>query len=152
MWTEDRWETAKKLWARGYSGSAIAAEIGATRSAVIARLNRAGFRRASDPGPRNRSLKARADRARARRAKQAAAVPTRRVARPVIAKAPLPPDPPVVARKTFAELGDGDCRFPIGDPRKAGFGFCAEPRAPSRPYCLRCSAIAFATPETPAPA
>ena len=146
MWTEERWETAKKLWVRGYSGSAIAAEIGATRSAVLARLNRAGFRRASDTVPRNRSLKARADRARARRAKQAAEAP-KRVLLPVIAVAPLPPDPPIVPKKSFAELEPGDCRFGVGDPRHPNFGFCGNPVVPGLSWCSGCARLVFAAPE-----
>jgi GcrA cell cycle regulator len=28
-----------------------------------------------------------------------------------------------------------DCKFPIGDPKREGFGFCARPRAGEGPYC-----------------
>ena len=40
-----------------------------------------------------------------------------------------------VAAKPLLELEAGDCRFPVGDPQKAGFGFCARPKQPGSSYC-----------------
>jgi GcrA cell cycle regulator len=37
--------------------------------------------------------------------------------------------------KTLANLGDDDCRWPIGDPQSPSFGFCARPRLPGTSYC-----------------
>jgi GcrA cell cycle regulator len=41
-----------------------------------------------------------------------------------------PPKP-----KTIADLESNDCRWPIGDPRRADFHFCGAKRAATRPYC-----------------
>lgn len=40
-----------------------------------------------------------------------------------------------VARKALLDLDNSDCRWPVGDPQKEGFGFCAAPRRPGKPYC-----------------
>lgn len=37
--------------------------------------------------------------------------------------------------KTVETLETSDCRWPIGDPRHAGFHFCGAPQALGRPYC-----------------
>lgn len=44
---------------------------------------------------------------------------------------------PAPAKPLFqlADLGPGDCRWPEGDPREPGFGFCGEPVVPERSYC-----------------
>lgn len=34
-----------------------------------------------------------------------------------------------------ADLRPDQCRFPIGDPNKPGFGFCGIPRSPGKVYC-----------------
>jgi GcrA cell cycle regulator len=45
-------------------------------------------------------------------------------------------DPSIdIARKALVDLDNGDCRWPVGDPQKEGFGFCAAPRIPGKPYC-----------------
>jgi hypothetical protein len=46
-----------------------------------------------------------------------------------------PPEEPVPLMLDVAQLQPGQCRWPHGDPRKPGFGFCAAPNAPGRPYC-----------------
>lgn len=42
---------------------------------------------------------------------------------------------PVQGSKKISELSVKDCRFPLGDPRKEGFGFCGKPRGKHRSYC-----------------
>lgn len=37
--------------------------------------------------------------------------------------------------KTLTELEACDCRWPIGDPREAGFHFCGEKSVLGKPYC-----------------
>lgn len=37
--------------------------------------------------------------------------------------------------KTVETLEPDDCRWPIGDPRRADFHFCGEKKASGRPYC-----------------
>ena len=40
-----------------------------------------------------------------------------------------------IAAKPLLELEAGDCRWPVGTPGEKGFGFCAAPRRPGKPYC-----------------
>ena len=63
---------------------------------------------------------------------------------PFLVRADLPP---ALARKRFIDLADDDCKWPVGDPLKPGFGFCALPRFPGRPYCETCCQRAY----TPVP-
>lgn len=45
------------------------------------------------------------------------------------------PVPTKVNRISFEMLDHKSCRWPIGDPKKPGFGFCQRHRLPGRPYC-----------------
>ena len=40
-----------------------------------------------------------------------------------------------VAAKPLLELDAGDCRWPVGDPQKPDFGFCARKKSPGSSYC-----------------
>lgn len=42
---------------------------------------------------------------------------------------------PVAQRKTMTTLLPDDCRWPIGDPRLAGFHFCGKRKQEGHPYC-----------------
>lgn len=42
---------------------------------------------------------------------------------------------PVAERKTLVDLDTNDCRWPIGDPLRADFHFCAQAQVPGQPYC-----------------
>jgi GcrA cell cycle regulator len=41
----------------------------------------------------------------------------------------------VAQRKQLLELGPGDCRWPIGDPKEADFFFCGTPQLTGSSYC-----------------
>jgi GcrA cell cycle regulator len=43
----------------------------------------------------------------------------------------------------LVELEDHHCRWPLGDPREPGFGFCARARVAGMPYCPGHCAIAY---------
>lgn len=43
--------------------------------------------------------------------------------------------PEDVARVPLMALEAGQCRFPVGDPRRPGFGFCGLPRLGVQSYC-----------------
>lgn len=42
---------------------------------------------------------------------------------------------PYAARDAVEALEPGDCRWPIGDPRRSDFHFCCRQRVPGLPYC-----------------
>lgn len=141
MWNEERVETLKKLHAEGVGYGRIAEEIGGvSRNAISGMVYRLGLsQRCANIGPRNRSLKDRADRERIKRAQRTEAkAPDLKPLAPKFSPEPLPPLEPVTMRKTFAELEPDDCRWPVGDPRAPDFGFCGLPKVGGKPYCPEC--------------
>lgn len=137
-WTEERLERAKNLWQAGHFSAAEIAKMiggGLSRNSVIGKANRLkwGERR---PGSRPR--------------KQTIRKPPRPVERHYVlgfgsrfqSPVPLPatpviepPKPPVARMVSLMDLKFGDCRFPIGDPRHADYGYCGAKAVPGRPYC-----------------
>jgi GcrA cell cycle regulator len=144
-WTDERIEALKRLWCiEGLSTTQIAAELGGgiTRNAVIGKVNRLGLIQASKIP----------DKFKARKKKKASGSRPREqspwAARWTIPIEPLPLTKAAddVARKALADLENHECRFPVGDPRDPGFGFCAAERAPGRPYCADHAARAYVRP------
>lgn len=141
-WTPELTERLVALTKAGYSGSVIAAELGVTRNSVIGKISRLGMQLGNcrngngqiRTGRPQKPVLTSFNKYRNRKAKS----------KPEFEKAPIPP-PNVedIPRKTFAELSENDCRFPVNDPRLPGFGFCALPRIPGSAYCpahaIRCS-------------
>ncbi|MGO9473281.1 MAG: GcrA family cell cycle regulator [Rhodomicrobium sp.] len=150
-WTNDRVATLKKLWNDGLSASAIAQTIGAvTRNAVIGKVHRLGLSgratglrkrapaRASSLFPAPSC--ARKTRALPRRRRElrrpVRAVPTRPLVLPELGP---PPDRPI----TVQTLTAISCRWPVDDPKAAGFHFCGRSKAAGCPYCAHHAAIAY---------
>ena len=50
---------------------------------------------------------------------------------------------PLERRRTFADVGLQECKFPYGHPGDADFYFCGGERVPSRPYCEDHCRIAY---------
>lgn len=50
-------------------------------------------------------------------------------------------------RPTLLGLRAESCRWPIGDPARAGFHFCGEPAAEPRPYCTEHCGLAYQRPD-----
>lgn len=128
-WTPDRIAQLKRLFEAGLTCSQIAREICVTRNAVIGKLSRLGLSRpdgetANRRGPRPRGP-ARASQGRILRLLQVDAEP-----RPV--------DEQVGAsgqRCSLLELSPQSCRWPIGSPGAADFGFCGNDPVAGLPYC-----------------
>jgi GcrA cell cycle regulator len=136
-WTDDRVEALKRLWADGLSAGQIAKQLGGvTRNAVIGKVHRLGLSGRAAP-----SKPARLDRpsrpARVVHETRLRIIPP---GPPLPPPSPEPSDRPVVA---LMDLGLCMCRWPIGDPRDPGFGFCGVRTAEGRPYCLRHEAVAY---------
>jgi GcrA cell cycle regulator len=47
------------------------------------------------------------------------------------------------APKQMFDLGPHECRFPIGDPKEEGFGFCGHRTPPGQSYCEHHHGIAY---------
>jgi GcrA cell cycle regulator len=141
-WTEDEDAVLIDLHKKGYSASKIAERfVGKSRNAVIGRIHRLGLVKRGDAGARSSAHME----ARIRAGK---AAPRGRP--PTIAKAPAAPKPKAklpeaepyieaktdeTPKRTFATLERGECRWPIGDPKTEGFGFCGCKALPLQVYC-----------------
>lgn len=142
-WTAERVEKLKQLWKEGLSGARIAAAIGCdSRSAVIGKVHRLGL-----SGRITTSRKAMSERQSQNRRVQNRATRVQTVAA-LLQSAPLPiPPASDVATVSFADLEDHHCRWPVGDPRQAGFGFCGCPKVSGLPYCEGHAKRAFQAPD-----
>lgn len=138
-WIDDRVERLKRLWLDGLSASQVARQLGGvSRSAVIGKLYRLGLagkggstRRQGGTRPLSGAGAPR--RVAMLRPKQAALL------RPV---ATMPDEPGLV--RDLAALGQGDCRWPIGDPGSTDFSFCGRVVATCGPYCAAHRRLAYA--------
>jgi GcrA cell cycle regulator len=136
-WTEERKETVRLLWIEGQSASQIANVLGGiTRNAVIGIVSRNRVRWGIE-----------------------ARTPTKTVRRPLLCgrkatgaqtrKAP-PPLPRLVVAvgpeleplRSLEQLEPHHCKWPIGDPQHADFGFCGRPMEHA-PYCEHHARRAF---------
>lgn len=153
-WTEERLATAERMWRDGKASAAeIASAIGGdlTPNAVFGKANRGQWGERTRGGSNPIRARGRAPKAgRPKSHKQTIRKPPRPVERnyslgfgarfqsPVpIEPKPIvePPKPPAARMVSLTDLKHGDCRFPIGDPRHADFGYCAAEAQPTRSYC-----------------
>lgn len=137
IWTEDRIEMLRKLWASGISFSNIAAEIGVgvTRSAISGKIGRLGLT-GRDTANRiygKRSLeqieatkRRKAERRNERRRIQ-------RVSFVMVNLEALRCTEVVPMHKSLLELGPNDCRYPYGS--NAPYTFCGHPQMEGHSYC-----------------
>ncbi len=133
-WTEDRVATLRKLWnEQELSASQIARSLGGvTRSAVIGKAGRLNLTPRGNKGPRgirrNPSLARTTLPRRVPRAKPIALQQPARIAETWSAwRPPL--------RIDLLDLRGDTCRFPLGDPKSAGFCFCGLSKTGGRSYC-----------------
>ncbi len=153
-WTDERVERCLKLWADGWSATAIARDLGGiTRNAVLGKIHRKG------KAERHTASKP------SRPARPPRPAPVLQVAapsppRPLAVKLagngtvftePETPRPPreVVALRaegpgsaTSLTLGAYQCKWPIGDPRDEDFTHCGD-RALDGPYCDHHATLAY---------
>ncbi|MDY6960292.1 MAG: GcrA family cell cycle regulator [Pseudomonadota bacterium] len=136
-WSAERVASLTKLWTDGLSASQIATRLGVTRNAVIGKVHRlelparrttqrAAVRRPLDRG--TRGPRPSGHTAERRRGGSLKTLPAPRLR-------PLPQIEVEPCRIALLDLGEGQCRWPIGDPKEAGFAFCGHPA--HRSYCGR---------------
>lgn len=148
-WTDENVELLKKLWSEGASASQIAERLSGdfSRNAVIGKVHRLGLSGRAVTVRKQYNRPPRKPRAKKRKATHFN--PFR----------PLSPDDdslprdesryveqvvvPVEERVKLADLGDSQCKFPIGDPQDDDFHFCNGERLPGLPYCEGHCAVAY---------
>ena len=135
-WSDDRVTTLSKLWRDGLSASQIAKQLGGvTRNAVIGKVHRLGLSGRGAPSmPRAIAQRP----ARSRRPQRVAAPRRAPAMRPITEPAPAAPEGPGLI-DNLVLLGAHACKWPIGDPKRAGFSFCGR-RAEGR-YCAAHEAL-----------
>ena len=139
-WTPERVEIVKAMWAEGQSAEQIARVIkGVSRNAVIGKVHRLGL-----PGRQTISRK---QTIRLRRTNGATAkAPQIAATRPTVQRKanngpryviepPLPELPPPAKVVALLDLEPSQCRWPYGDPKLPGFGFCGCEVVPGLSYC-----------------
>jgi GcrA cell cycle regulator len=144
----------------GLTCSEIAGEIGVTRNAVIGKLHRLGLSTGGKPGRKPSALARRM----ALSPKSARSLPrpqprlqTRitRIFRAIAESPTLVPfdtsalDAPMnegAKRCSLLELASGECRWPLGDPGQAGFGFCGHHTIAGISYCAGHARLAYRLP------
>lgn len=157
MWTDERVDLLKRLWAEGLSASQIATRLGeVTRNAVIGKVHRLGLsgrgtpsRAAQHSRPRSKPV------APAQTAKitqfptaGATALQAEPQAMPELAPAPKPKSMLSVATSShdkvnILQLSDKTCRWPVGEPGTESFHFCGCAPKSGLPYCERHAQVAY---------
>ncbi len=171
VWTEERVEHLKKLWAEGCSASQCAAELNGpqynglphiSRNGAIGKVHRMGLSgriKGAKPGaPKARKV-----------TPHKATITIRRPNRVAAALADVPIDGEDLGgeakpsgadlvdyisghdraiendqRRTLNELTSETCHWPIGDPQMPDFFFCGGRALDGLPYCAHHSRIAYA--------
>jgi GcrA cell cycle regulator len=147
-WNEERIEALTRLWREGFSAAQVARQLGGvSRSAVIGKVHRLGIAGREIPS-RPGNLGGRPS----RRVRVSAGGPARR---PATAQAPRLPASPRTAvfeaapTATILTLSEHGCRWPIGDPGEAGFGFCGRVKTGHGAYCAGHAPMAHSRRVTP---
>lgn len=157
-WTPELEDQLRMHWAGGESAAKIAAAMGGglTRNSIIGKANRMGLARRKDPtahrtrrarkpsvGGRNMGVAAKLGNARKSGIQSLDEALSHIKAKPIPSAAlDAMPDTPLIP---LLMLSDETCRWPIGDPLLAGFGFCGCPVEPGRVYCPTHRAIGTTT-------
>lgn len=143
-WTDDRVSILKKLWGDGHTAAEIAKKLGGvTRNAVIGKAHRLKLSNRVSPIQQNKKP--------ANKNTQRKVVDKVKV----VSTAPVVKAAPAPVAKTEAVSSSSDalyslldlkprmCRWPSGDPREEGFGFCGDTTISGIPYCEEHAKIAY---------
>lgn len=154
-WPAERTAALRRLWGEGHSASKIAAVLGdgVSRAAVLGKVHRLKLASRKERVGYAAKVKVKAKKSHGNKGQPKAAAIRHRVAmrkpkalrfgavhKPVAPRtisytsgvwAALPGTTPV----PLLDLGAHQCRWPLGDPREAGFGFCGCPVQDGSRYC-----------------
>ena len=157
-WTEERVAELKKLWAEGHGASQIAKRLGSvTRNAVIGKVHRLGLSgRATPSRPVKRPPRLARPKPQHMPRQAATAAPVRQGANALAQREPQLPavivetDTNIEPQRlpngdmvTVLTVKDSMCKWPIGDPADATFGFCGRHSDGGSPYCVEHARVAF---------
>ena len=144
VWHAEKREKLRELHAAGKSFSQIAAALGVTRNSAIGAAYRLELpKREKETQRQGSKPKAKRIRSKSKFARLKPPTSSRR-AKAAGAVFPLPEIVPAAPPLMIAllDLKPHHCRWPIGDPRQSGFGFCGHERE-YRSYCAFHALAAF---------
>ncbi|MCC6598788.1 MAG: gcrA cell cycle regulator family protein [Alphaproteobacteria bacterium] len=128
-WTDERVALLKRLWCEGKTAAEIAKELGdVSRNAVIGKAHRLKLSNRVSPIQQNKKPVTPANKPQVQ-----AAVP----------KTPKTPAQDNRQGIPLIDLKPHECRWPIGDPKEAGFGFCSGAALVGLPYCSEHAKLAY---------
>jgi GcrA cell cycle regulator len=144
-WNDERIATLTKLWRDGLSAAQVARQLGGvSRSAVIGKVHRLGIAGRDAPSrPTNEGARLARLRASAGGVRRAPSVRTPTQAPPSRALFEVAPT------ATIHTLAEAACRWPIGDPGEADFGFCGRTHTGAGAYCAGHAAMAVRRRDSP---
>ena len=129
-WTHERIEQLKKLWEAGYTASIIATELGGiTRNAVIGKAHRLGL----SGRMKSKSKVSSVSIVRKRK------MPVNKNSKIIELTTSVEPMNPT----SFADIKDGLCRWPLGEPEDLDFKFCGRKCAEGMIYCTEHHSLAY---------
>ena len=129
-WTHERIEQLKKLWEAGYTASNIATELGGiTRNAVIGKAHRLGL----SGRMKSKSKVSSVSIVRKRK------MPVNKNSKIIELTTSVEPVNPT----SFADIKDGLCRWPLGEPEDLDFKFCGRKCAEGMIYCTEHHSLAY---------
>ena len=129
-WTHERIEQLKKLWEAGYTASNIATELGGiTRNAVIGKAHRLGL----SGRMKSKSKVSSVSIVRKRK------MPVNKNSKIIELTTSVEPMNPT----SFADIKDGLCRWPLGEPEDLDFKFCGRKCAEGMIYCTEHHSLAY---------
>ena len=152
MWTDERVEMLKKLWAEGLSASQVAKQLGGvTRNAVIGKVHRLGLSGRATP---SRPARPRAPTVRTLTHVRGRPDPLVTTSADKAEEAEIAPKRAEISRAeidnygsreltTVLTLTEHNCKWPIGDPGRPNFHFCGRGADHNSPYCAEHSKLAY---------
>ena len=121
VWTDERLDELKKLWAEGLSISQIGEALGVSRNAIAGKAHRMRLPKRPSPISKSKTEKAKT------------------------AINEEEQDLPLRLELRQLEWSRSKCCWPTGDPKKNGFVFCGGAVVPGKPYCLQHCQEAYTT-------
>ncbi len=138
-WTEEREQKLRELWEKDYTASQIAEMLGdTTRNAVIGKAHRLKLA-ARATSKQSRIPKRQNITANSVPNKQEGYISRKSRFKSLLLDKSFPPENP----KQLEELGDKNCRWPIGHPDEENFYFCGRNPVEGFSYCKLHTLYAF---------
>lgn len=158
MWDDETVTFVTEQWKAGKSASVIAVSVSArlqthvTRNSIIGKVYRLGLMRSSTRPmehkvhpPRPKPYQPKTARNRPFQFSENAKISPSPADLATLAR--MAARDPVARITSILDLEDSHCRWPVGDPKTPGFGWCGDQVVPGLSYCESCATRAY-TPAT----